>query len=251
MNHGDGSIGRTRLKRIARLAEKKIRREDDALLFEGPRLVGEAVATGHAELLLVRDEAVGARWSELTDLPIHVVGADGLKVVTDVRTPQEVVAVGRRLEFHGLAELLAGHEDTVFLDGVQDPGNVGTLARTAAGLGVDHLILGAGTADPEGPKVLRSSAGALLRLRLARATGEDLLAALESTRHRLVVPTLGGGEDLRGVSRPSPFVLVMGNEGQGSRLGDDRVTRLEIPMMGGVESLNVGAALAAILGRWL
>jgi TrmH family RNA methyltransferase len=248
----EAGIGRDRLKRLARLREAKVREAEGLQLIEGPRLVEEALRAGAVSELFVRDDAARDLWTQRAGaIPVHVIGAPGLDRLCDVRTPQEVAAIGPLPDEVRLGELLGRSTRVLFLDGVQDPGNVGTLARTARALGVSALAVGPGTADPAAPKVLRASAGALFHLPRARATCGEVVAEARRSGHRLVVPVVRGGEDVREVSAPECYVLVAGSEGSGSALGDPSALRVTVPMSGGSESLNVAAAVAAILARWL
>lgn len=230
-----------------------MRRRLGLQLLEGPRLVREGLrAERVAELFVATDEA-RTRWRESAGaVPVHRIAAADLARLSQVRTPQEVVAVGPLPEVHRAGEVLSACPRILLLDEVQDPGNVGTLARTALALGCTGIIVTPGTADLANPKVLRASAGALLFLRLGQATPDGLETDLDATEHTLVLPVVRGGRDMRKVTAPERFVLVAGNEGAGTRLSQARrALRVTIPMAAEVESLNVGAACAAILGRWL
>jgi TrmH family RNA methyltransferase len=144
--------------------------------------------------------------------------------------------------------LLKQHARILLLDRVQDPGNVGTLARTALALGVTAVFISPDSADLDSPKVLRASAGALFRLAIADYNPAEHFS-LDGEGHRLVVPIVRGGTDLRELRSPSKFVLVAGNEGRGSHLQTKEELFVTSPMRGGVESLNVGAAAAIVLAH--
>ena len=154
-------------------------------------------------------------------------------------TPQGVLAVGRA-EPRPIGETIRTAKEAgwplVVLDGIQDPGNVGAIARTAAAAGAPALAVLPGSADPFGPKALRGSAGHLFKLSVARATWRDLdglrllgtaARGLAYTGADLDVDALVLGSEAHGLSRPMPLVAV--------------------PMANGVESLNVGAAAAVLL----
>ena len=250
-------VGRDRLKRLARLSEGKVRREEGLQLIEGRRLVDEALAAGRVTELFVSDEEAERRYRDRAGaLPLHLIPVQDMRRLADVKTPQEVVAVGSLPTFLPLGAILEARDRLLLLDRIQDPGNAGTLARTAAALGLGGVIVLEGTADLTAPKVLRASAGALFRVDLARAPdGGAVLAALRSEKEprALVLPVVRGGSDVRDALAPTRFILVAGNEGAGSSFRVDHPAALPvtIPMAGGVESLNVGAACAAILGRWI
>jgi len=134
------------------------------------------------------------------------------------------------------------------LDGVQDPGNVGTLLRTAFALGCPGAVLLKGTADAANPKALRAAAGASFRMPLATASDEQLAGWLK--RHRIVLwVSDAAGTPIWRLEAPARLAVVMGNEGAGVRpavaaLSRDRVA---IPLARGAESLNVAVAAGIIL----
>lgn len=254
MSDSQPTVSRARLKDLASLKDRKGRLALGLQLLEGPRLVGEALAAGRvAEILVAGADALAAWRARSGGVPVHEIPRADLDRIADVRTPQEVVAVGPLPEFREVEAVLAASPAVLFLDAVQDPGNCGTLVRTAAALGAGGVVFGPGSADPTNPKVLRASAGAVFRVSLGLATGgEDLVSTARASGHRLVVPVARGGADVRSAPRPARYLLVAGNEGAGSSFTSAAdALRLTIPMSGGVESLNVAAACAVILGRWL
>src|SRR5262249_35352077 len=160
------------------------------------------------------------------------------------RTPAGVLAVARLNRPRPAAELLAAAGRLLYLEAVQDPGNAGTLARTAWALGVEALLLGPGTADPTAPKVLRASAGPLIAMPYAKdVRPEAFLDLAARSGHRVVVADAHEGADYRGAELGSRWCLVASNEGAGTSLplGDPRITAVRIPLERGAESLNVGA----------
>jgi TrmH family RNA methyltransferase len=147
--------------------------------------------------------------------------------------------------------LAAGPHGLVFvLDAVNDPGNAGTIVRTAEAVGADAVVFAGNSTDPYGPKAVRASAGSAFRLRVVVAgPTAEAVAALAEAGMRCVGTVASGGVDHRKIALRGDVTIVLGSEGHGlgpeveERL-DDRVT---IPMRGRVESLNVAAA-AAVLG---
>ena len=131
----------------------------------------------------------------------------------------------------------------IFLDGLQDPGNTGTIIRTAAAFGLDGVLFGQNCADPYSPKVVRSSAGGVFRLPLMRPVPPEALQGLR------VITADMGGIPLSEASERGGFVLVIGNEGAGVSAEIDRLAfkRISIPMPGGTESLNAAVAAGIIL----
>jgi RNA methyltransferase, TrmH family len=191
--------------------------------------------------------------------PVLVVPAADLARIADVPHAQGVVAVAHAV-VREEATALEGARRVLVLDGVQDPGNAGTLIRTAAWFGADAVLCGPGTADPESPKVVRSAAGALWDLRLARLSDAGAYAAaLDALRARGLALW---GADLEGESAsawvpPAEGALVLGSEGHGlsaaaaARLGSRVYLAPAFGAGRGVESLNVAVAGGILLHRWL
>jgi TrmH family RNA methyltransferase len=169
-----------------------------------------------------------------------------LREVADTQTPQGVLVVFRAPVW-GAEEVLGDGGPVVVLDRLQDPGNLGTIARTAEGAGAAGLLLTPGCADPGSPKALRASAGALLRL---PAAWVDEPAPLLRRAGLPLYATAGAGGaryDRTDLSRP--FGLLLGQEGSGvtPELGRQADLLLTVPMAGRLESLNVAATAAVIL----
>lgn len=233
---------------LASLGSRRARRETGLHLIEGPRLVAEALKAGAASFVLVKDEAGLVRWRAASAVTVLMIPERDFDRIATVDACQGVMAAGPLLARDSLVRILEEHRRILWLDGVQDPGNAGALARAALGFGVTALLIGEGTADPDGPKVLRASAGALFHLKLAEAPSSDAVLAA-SRGHALILPVAHGGMPCESLPRKGPWILVAGSEGGGSRVDDPRALRVTIPLDGRMESLNVSMALAVILSR--
>ncbi len=236
------SSSNPQIKAIRKLRRPQGRRKAGRTLVEGPNAFAELVVSPHTVDAVVRAEDDRATagivlergWNEL------VVSNEVLASVTDTSTPQGPLAVIPRPEPSAIRS-----RNTVVLVDVADPGNVGTIARSAAAFGWDVAVTGA-TADPWSPKAIRASAGLVLRLSVA-APDDPVSASRDSelTMHALVVE---GGAPPH--PEPTPIALFVGSEAHGLSAevvaAADR--RCTIPMPGGAESLNVG--VAASLGMY-
>ena len=203
-------------------------------------MVREAAAAGlELEVLALREgvEDVGVDARRTVVLSERV-----FKSVSDTVTPQGVMAIGHRTPA-GFAEALAAAQASgwplLVLDGVQDPGNVGAIARTAAAAGAPALAVLEGTADPFGPKAVRASAGNVFRILVASGSAHDL------TGLEVWGAVAETGEPLAGAPVERAQALVLGAEAHGLRVPVTR--KVTIPIAGGVESLNVAAAAAVLL----
>ncbi|HET6569523.1 MAG TPA: RNA methyltransferase, partial [Rhodothermales bacterium] len=246
-------------KEIASLTQRKYREHLGQMLIEGTRSVESAVAAG-APLVdvvvsesRVHDTQVRALVEGLA-VPVYILPERELARISDVETSQGVCAVARIELFPD--DRLETLRSVLALDGVQDPGNVGTLLRTAAWFGVDGVVAGPGTVDFFNPKVVRSAMGGLWDVRLTRSGDlAGLLTRLgRAGFHRY-------GADLAGACvsdwRPSlPAVLVLGSEAHGLAAAtaaalDECVTIPGDPRRHGAESLNVAVAGGILMHRWL
>jgi RNA methyltransferase, TrmH family len=209
------------------------------VLLEGPRVVLEAVACSERlELLALRDGVDFTAPAERT----VILGERAMDAASQTVTPQGVLAITHRdlVPVEDAVEAArAGGWPLLVLDGVQDPGNVGTICRSAAAAGAPALVVLDGTADPLGAKAVRASAGTVLRLKLASGRWEQL-AALSGYAARAAA-----GASLEDAALETGELLALGGETHGVRRLD--LAPVTIPMASGVESLNVAAAAAILL----
>ena len=246
-----------RVKDIRRLRRSK----GDRALLEGPHLVAEALAAGFVlEEVLATPGFLGTlEGRRLARLLPGVPGLPGaplevspevLDDLTDADSPRGLLAVVL-LPRSGVASLpVEADRPYLYLDGLQDPGNLGALARVAEAAGAAGLALSPGCVHPNHPRALRASAGSLLRLPVAVGVEPAALDAHLAAAHPLwaaLVPR--DGEDLYHASLAGTLVLAVGAEGPGlsPALLDRAGLRLTIPMAAAVESLNATVAAALVL----
>lgn len=243
--------------RLRALHQPKGRREQGLLLLEGTHQVQELLRLGlQPEQLLATPAWIERHGALLADqaLPLQPVGEEVMEAVATTDHPDGVVATLAR------EALPVARGDGAFvlaLDQLQDPGNLGTLLRTALAAGVDEVWLGGG-ADPLQPKVLRASAGAALALPLLRLTDRSgLLPLLQraAAEGRQLAATLvdATAQPYWQLEWTRPTVLLLGNEGAGlhPQLAALATHRVTIPHSAAVESLNVAVAAAPLLlERW-
>jgi TrmH family RNA methyltransferase len=229
------------MKKLA--ASGEYRREKGEFLCDSPKLLAEALRWNAKVTAVVSTDAVEVEGARCVSVPKDVMSS-----VSPMKTPQGVLFSCEMPNF-SLPDKLEGKRYMV-LDGVQDPGNVGTIWRTADAAGFQGLLLGAGCADPLSPKVQRSAMGSGFRLPIMQSG--DLPSALNALRQEgwTVIAS-----DLRGndfYSHPDPgrkFVLVIGSEAHGisdaTRQAADLL--LKLPMRGGAESLNAAVAAGIMM----
>lgn len=161
--------------------------------------------------------------------------------IADTEHPQGIVLVCEEARTD-LGTVLASARRLLVLDAVQDPGNVGTLVRSAVAFAFDAVVALDGTADPWGSKAVRASAGTAFRIPLVRATAEEVLEGLSEAGLPILVASAEGSAAVDPPERG--FALVVGNEGAGVREAVQRsaTATVAVPMTGPAESLNVGIA---------
>ncbi len=245
------SVQNARIRALRALKEKKEREAAGCFLVEGSKMVEEALA--HAEVrTVVVDEARLPMHQALVDrllsagtdalcVPVHA-----LEAVCDTKTPQGIAAA--------VALPARGSEPEgslwVALDGVQDPGNVGTILRTADAAGFDGMLLGPGCADPFGSKALRATMGSIFRVPvLAVSDLANELTLWHQRGYAILSSELGGQAFFSRERMPERQVLVIGSEGGGISPAVSAVAthRLALPMRGGAESLNAAVAAGIMM----
>ncbi|MCP4663429.1 MAG: RNA methyltransferase [bacterium] len=239
------------LKEIRRIR----RRAGDAALLEGPHLIGEALAAGVdlRSLLAAPDFLAGAAGRRLAGrLPRSplMVEPDLLAEITDSDSPRGIVGIAQLPRAGASALPVVGEGVYVYAEGMQDPGNLGALARVAEASGVAGVCLSPGSTHPNHPRALRASAGSLLRLPVAIRTSPDALSAhLDALRPQWVALVPRGGRDLYQESLSGCVILTIGAEGSGLSDPTRRraATELTIPLSAPVESLNTTVAAAVVL----
>ena len=241
---------------VRNLQQRKGRKRQNLAVAEGVRLVEEALAA-EARLRGAIVSPALARTSRgaalLTDLAAHAVPLEEIPErefarLAGTETPQGVLAIVDPPVWSLERIVPAAGAPVLILDAVQDPGNVGTLLRTAFALGAAGAVLLKGTADPNNAKVVRAAMGATFRLPIA-AADDGQLAAWVRAREIAVWATALQGTPLAQLRAPARLALVVGNEGAGIRdaVRELAAARVAIPLARGAESLNVAVAAGILL----
>lgn len=227
------------------LKDRKARLESGLFLVEGRKMVEEALSSSFPpEAILVQEDRIQDFPFLTENLRVYLLPESVLASVCDVRTPQGIAAV-----LH-MADTQASGTSLVALDGVQDPGNVGTIIRTADAAGFSGVILSRECADPFSPKVLRATMGSIFRMGIT--VTEDLPAFLRQCRETgfsVLSSQLDGTPFFERENVSERFCLVIGNEGNGvsEPVKAEATHRLKLPMKGGAESLNAAIAAAIMM----
>ena len=244
------------LRHLARLGrERKYRRSTGEMLCEGEKMLAEAAASGaRVTTLLVREGEAGRlppdllAYAERTGAALYCAPEALFRQASEVETPQRVIFSCAQPQW--TADALAGKKQVLLLDGLQDPGNLGTILRTAEAFALGAVVLCEGCADPFSPKVVRSTMGAVLRMPFLYV--DDLpgtISGLKEAGIKVYAAHLKGelAYDQEDYRTGSAFLI--GNEGNGLR---DEVAECAdhyviIPMQGKAESLNAAVAAALLM----
>jgi TrmH family RNA methyltransferase len=246
-----------RLLTLARdLRRRKSRERNELFVAEGVRAVEEVLRSGLAVRgILVAPQLDGAQRGAALSEAIRQSGLETASVTetefrsaAETESPQGVLAIAE-IPRRSLEDF-AGRERSrlLVLDGVQDPGNLGTIIRTAAALGVDATIALPGTVDPWNAKVVRAAMGASFRHPVLNQSFDEMLAFISADSVELWGAEMSGGS-IEDAQPPAKLAIAVGNEGGGlSSSLREHVTRfVSIPIAGEVESLNVAVATGIIL----
>ncbi|HEY6330756.1 MAG TPA: RNA methyltransferase [Blastocatellia bacterium] len=250
-----------RFRRLRNGAERNL------MLIEGVKMMEEALAAGaHFEsIAFTSDLELTERGlvlqDELQRVPCRgaLLSQQVMDYISDTETPQGVAAMVSRPNFTIGDVFAAPSQLIVIADGIQDPGNVGTIMRTAEAAGSSGLVALPGTASPFGSKAVRASMGSVLRLPVAAGPSREELISM--ARERKVALVVASPErflpvDASAKTRPyteadyrSPTGLIFGSEGSGvsEELASEASVLVHIPMASGVESLNVATAASIVL----
>lgn len=231
------------------LSSAKERRVRGVFVVEGLRIVKEAPVQTVKQLFISESLAAGGTFETEGYAEVEIVSDEVFRSLSDTVTPQGVLAVVEQPLF---SLDLSSYENGcrfLLLDGIQDPGNLGTMIRTAEAAGCDMVIMSEACADIFNPKVIRSTMGSIFRIPFLV---DDLVSVIEDLKANGVTvygAALENAENFREVPYGEKTALVIGNEGNGISKGvlNSVGKRVRIPMQGQVESLNAAVSAALIL----
>lgn len=237
------SVQNEKVKKWSKLQKRKYRLEDGAFLIEGYHLIEEA-HKGDWEIveIILEQSASVPDWAG--NYPVIMVSDNVFKHIADTKTPQGIAAVVKMKQ----AEWNPGNT-VLLVDAIQDPGNLGTIIRTADAAGFDAVVLGNGTVDLLNGKVIRSTQGSLFHIPVFQ---EDLLqkiGELKQNGFAIWASALKDAVPYNELDDVPKIALVVGNEASGIReeILLEADTIVKIPMYGKAESLNVSVAAGILM----
>ena len=244
-------ISKATIKKIHALDMRKFRRNERLFVAEGPKLVDELCATMKPVYIAALPEWISENAKIISGTEYDIVTPDELQRASLQKNPQQVIALFPIPEHRFCTEQLK-NELVLILDGVQDPGNLGTIARIADWFGIRNILCSAETADIYNPKAVQATMGALARVKFHYT---DLIQLL-SQYNGPVYGTFLDGENIYGQELSENGIIVMGNEGKGISQGVGEMInrRLYIPNYPigtqTTESLNVAIATSIVCAEF-
>ncbi len=237
------STQNSQVKDWRKLHTKKYRVKTNSFLIEGYHLIEEALKSGWViEVIIVQDGIELPDW--LAQQRYQLVDQHVFAAISQTEAPQGIAAVVR---IKDSAEALGNH--LLLIDQVQDPGNLGTMIRTADAAGFSQVVLGKGTVDLYNDKVVRASQGSIFHIPIIQADLLELIPALQSQTYTVLASALENAVAYDRIEQLEKVALVMGNEGSGIapeilQLADKCI---KIPIYGHAESLNVSIAAGILM----
>lgn len=226
--------------------------------MEGSRSLAEALRTGNLLYLVESDEGkaqpdLSVQGIRVPEIPCYTLAHRQFMEVSDVKSGTRLLGVARipdQADVRAL-KIMQGRSVLFYLDGIQEPGNVGALIRTAWALGLEGVLLGDGTADPYSSKGVRASAGGVFHLPLYTGVGRPEIEDLMESGYSVFIAQKDGS-DYRSIKYPERLILALGNEGAGPSKWVLQCGKVAgIPLAEGVDSLNVVVAGGIIAAEML
>nr|WP_165894958.1 RNA methyltransferase [Tepidibacillus fermentans] len=236
------------------LKTKQGRNEQGLYLIEGIKIIEEALNSRQEVMSIIytRDKEIPDSWQiqieqSMQPINFYQVSQSIVDKLSDTKTPQGFFAILKQ-EQHSL-ETLKSRSFLLLVDEIQDPGNLGTIIRSADAAGVEGIILGNGTVDPYNDKVIRSAMGSIFHLPIVKASLDEVIFHLQQSDFQVIGTSPYAEKAYFDVDYKQKTVILVGNESRGlSESRKDQVDQMvKIPFMGQAESLNVATATSIIL----
>lgn len=231
------SINNKKVKDWTKLKEKKYRDIENAFFIEGDHLLNEAMKKGVVKEIIALNSSF-----EIPGIPFYEVSQAIMKKISSQVSISPVVAVCKKLE----AEKIEGN--VCILDNIQDPGNLGTIIRSATAFHFKTIIMSLDTVDIYNEKVIRASEGMLFKENFIKTNLEDALCELKKDGYTIFGTDVVNGVNLKEIDFPSKVAVIIGNEGKGMKesLKEHCDKMIHIPMNSECESLNAGVSASII-----
>lgn len=246
------------IKSIKKLKDKKYRDIENSYIIEGIKLLKEAIEEkAEIKQIIICDDCEKTEMIskelmyEIAKYNCNYVTSKVFKYLTEVQTPQGILAViGKTPKDQGIDYT---QDIIVALDGIQDPGNLGTILTTVDSIGLTQILVSKETADSFNPKVVRSTMGAIFRVKVIECENlQEKLKEIKKHKYKIVVSSLQTENSLYDI-KLNKKVIVVGNEANGvsAEIQEMADEKIKIPMLGKTESLNASVATGVMLYEYV
>lgn len=237
------------IKYFISLNDKKTRMNAKRFIVEGYHLVNEASKTNLLEAIISTDEK---ELKKINNVKRYLVNDAIINKIATTKNPQNILGIVKMLD-HNITNLLpiikGNKTKLIMLDDVNDPGNLGTIIRTAAGLGYDGIIMSPNTVDLYNEKVIRSTQGVMFKIPIIKANLQEVIKMLKKEKVFCIGTALTNAKDVKHITKKDKFAICLGNEAKGisKEVLDNMDENVKIAMKNDVESLNVSIAAGIIM----
>lgn len=237
------------IKYFISLNDKKTRMNAKRFIVEGYHLVNEASKTNLLEAIISTDEK---ELKKINNVKRYLVNDAIINKIATTKNPQNILGIVKMLD-HNITNLLpiikGNKTKLIMLDDVNDPGNLGTIIRTAAGLGYDGIIMSPDTVDLYNEKVIRSTQGVMFKIPIIKANLQEVIKMLKKEKVFCIGTALTNAKDVKHITKKDKFAICLGNEAKGisKEVLDNMDENVKIAMNNDVESLNVSIAAGIIM----
>ncbi len=237
------------IKYFISLNDKKTRMNAKRFIVEGYHLVNEASKTNLLEAIISTDEK---ELKKINNVRRYLVNDAIINKIATTKNPQNILGIVKMLD-HNITNLLpiikGNKTKLIMLDDVNDPGNLGTIIRTAAGLGYDGIIMSPNTVDLYNEKVIRSTQGVMFKIPIIKANLQEVIKLLKKEKVFCIGTALTNAKDVKHITKKDKFAICLGNEAKGisKEVLDNMDENVRIAMNNDVESLNVSIAAGIIM----
>ncbi len=237
------------IKYFISLNDKKTRMNAKRFIVEGYHLVNEASKTNLLEAVISSDEK---ELKKINNVKRYLVNDAIINKIATTKNPQNILGIVKMLD-HNITNLVPIIKENktklIMLDDVNDPGNLGTIIRTAAGLGYDGIIMSPNTVDLYNEKVIRSTQGVMFKIPIIKANLQEVIKLLKKEKVFCIGTALTNAKDVKHITKKDKFAICLGNEAKGisKEVLDNMDENVKIAMKNDVESLNVSIAAGIIM----
>lgn len=237
------------IKYFISLNDKKTRMNAKRFIVEGYHLVNEASKTNLLEAIISTDEK---ELKKINNVKRYLVNDAIINKIATTKNPQNILGIVKMLD-HNITNLVPIIKENktklIMLDDVNDPGNLGTIIRTAAGLGYDGIIMSPNTVDLYNEKVIRSTQGVMFKISIIKANLQEVIKMLKKEKVFCIGTALTNAKDVKHITKKDKFAICLGNEAKGisKEVLDNMDENVKIAMNNDVESLNVSIAAGIIM----